>query len=72
MGRFSEGKEEKKGSLSSLKDKADEKEKSDKIRRSYMLTEEQIGKLYKLKGSKYFDKTLSDIIGYLIEKESLD
>lgn len=45
--------------------------KSDKIRRSYMLTEEQIGKLYQLKGMKFPSKSLSDIIGYLIEQEPL-
>jgi len=45
---------------------------NDKTRRSYMLTQEQIGKLYQLRGMKYPDKTLSDIIGFLIEKEPLE
>lgn len=52
--------------------KNESSDKSDKIRRSYMLTQEQIGKLYQLKGMKYPDKSLSDIIGYLIENESLN
>lgn len=70
------GKEKAEEQETEEKDESQESETTDntndKTRRSYMLTQEQIGKLYQLRGMKYPDKTLSDIIGFLIEKESLE